>query len=55
MANTDDMINVAESKFEELVRQNTAGVCEAKKRMIGENGPQTHRPSMEDSFMAQAT
>lgn len=54
MAYADDVIDVAQCEFEELVCQDTCGVCEAKERMIGEDSPQTHRSCVQYSFVAEA-
>lgn len=55
MADADNMIHVAQRKLQELVRQDTRGICEAKQRMIGKDSSQTHGPCMQNCFMAQAT
>lgn len=42
MTDTYTVIHVTQSEFEKLVCENTGGICEAKKRMIREYGPQAH-------------
>ena len=39
MADANDMINVAEREFEELVGEDTAGVCKSKQGVIGKHSP----------------
>ena len=46
MANTYDMINVAQSKLQQFVGQDTGSICEAEQRVICEYSPQSHRPCM---------
>lgn len=53
MAHTDDMVNIAQGELEELVRQYTASVCEAKKTVVCEDGPQAHCSSMQNGLIAQ--
>ena len=55
VADADNMIHITQRKFQELVRQDTRGICEAKQRMIGKDSSQTHGPCMQNCFMAQAT
>jgi len=54
MADTNDVINVTQSEFQKLVGQDAGSVCKSKERMIRKDSAQTHRPSMEDTFMTQA-
>jgi hypothetical protein len=53
MADTDNVIDVAECKLQKLIGKNTGDVCEAKERMIGEYSPQTHCSRMHDCSMAK--
>jgi hypothetical protein len=46
MADTDDMIDVAQGELEQLVGQDTRSIGEAKQTMIGKHGPQAHRARM---------
>ena len=46
MAHSDDMIHVAQSKLQQLIRQDTRRIREAKKRMIRKDSPQSHSPRM---------
>ena len=55
MADSDDVVDIAQREFEELVGQDTGRVCEPKQRMIRENCPQTHGPRVEDGLMTQRT
>lgn len=55
MADTDDMVNVAQGELEQLVGQDAPSICEAKEAMICKNGPQTHGARMQDGLMTQAT
>lgn len=55
MTDADNMIHVAQSKFQKFIRQYRTCVGEPKQRMIGEDSPQAHRPCVQDRFMAEAT
>ena len=55
MADSNYMIHIAQSKFQQLVRQDTRSIRKAKKRMIRKHRPQPHCPSMQDSLMTQTT
>jgi hypothetical protein len=46
MRNTNNMVDVAQREFKQLVRHDTRSIAEAKQRVIGEDGPQTHRTCM---------
>jgi hypothetical protein len=52
MADTDDMIDIAQSELEKLIGEYAASICEAKETMVREDGPQAHGPSMQDSLIA---
>lgn len=39
MADTNDMVNIAEGELEELVGEDTAGVCKAEQGVIGKHCP----------------
>lgn len=49
------MINIAQSEFQQLVRQDAPSIRESKQRMIGEDCAETHCPSVQNGFMAEAT
>lgn len=55
MADTDDMIYVAQSELEKLVCQNTSCVCEAEQTMVRKDSPQAHSPCMENCLLAKIT
>jgi hypothetical protein len=52
MTDTNGMVDIAQSKLEELVGEDTACVCEAKQTMVREDSPQAHSPSVQYSFIA---
>lgn len=52
MTDADNMIDVAESKFQQLVGQYTSCIGKAKKTVIGKDGPQSHRTCVQDAFDA---
>ena len=47
------MIDIAQRELQKLVRQDTGGICEAEKRMIGKHGAQAHGPRMQYRFLAE--
>jgi hypothetical protein len=53
MADTYDMIHVAQSKLQEFVGKYGPSVCEAKETMVCEHRPQPHGSSMQYSLMAK--
>lgn len=53
MAHADDMIYVAQSKLQKLVREDTSRIGEAKERMVRKHRPEAHRPRMEDGLMTE--
>lgn len=53
MADPNNMIHIAQGKFQELIRQDTRSIREPKKRMIRKDRSQPHSPSMEDSLVTQ--
>ncbi|RJE22719.1 hypothetical protein PHISCL_04935 [Aspergillus sclerotialis] len=55
MANTDDMVNITQSKFEQLIGKDRARVGEPKQGMIRKNRAKAHSPCMKNSFMAKTT
>lgn len=55
MAHAYHMINIAEREFQKLVGENRSRVCEAKQGMICKHSPQSHRPRMQDSLVAETT
>lgn len=50
-----DMIYITQRKLEQLVCHDASSITEAKERVIGKDGSQTHRAGMQDSFVAQIT
>lgn len=52
MTDADDMVDVAEYEFEQLVCQDTGCICKAEQTVIRKDGAQTHCPSMEDGLVA---
>jgi len=46
MAHADDMVDVTEGEFQQLVGEDTGGIGKAKQTVVGEDGPQTHGPGM---------
>jgi hypothetical protein len=55
MADTNDMVHVAQDKLEKLVREDARRVRKAEQTVISENGPQPHCPCVEDGLEAKAT
>ena len=55
MAHSDDMIHIAQRKLQQLVRQDTRRIREAKKRMIRKHSPQPHSPRMQNRLMTKTT
>lgn len=55
MRHADDMVDIAESELQKLIREYAACVCEAEETVICEDGPQPHSPRMQDGLIAQAT
>ena len=55
VADTNCMIHIAQSEFKEFVSQYGARIGESEERVIGEDGSETHSPSMEDGFSTEAT
>lgn len=53
MGNANNMIHITKRELQKLVRHYTRGIAEAEKRMIGEDGSQTHRSCMQNALMAQ--
>jgi hypothetical protein len=53
MADADYMVHITQCELEKFIGQDTPCICKPIQRMIGENRPQTHASSMNDSFMAQ--
>lgn len=47
------MVHVAQRKFKQLVSHDAGGITEAKKRVICEDGAQTHRSGVENTLMAE--
>lgn len=54
MTDADDMVDIAESKLEQLVGQDAGSIGEAKQTVISEDSAQTHGTGMQDGLMAQA-
>lgn len=53
MANTDDVINVAQGKFEKLIGEDRSGVGKSEQGVVRENSPQAHSPCMQNRFMTE--
>lgn len=54
MADTNDMVHIAQGEFEQLIGQNGPGIGEPEQRMVSEDSPKSHCPRMKDSFMTEA-
>lgn len=48
------MVDITESKLEELVGEDACSICKAEKRVICEDGPDTHGASVECCLPAHA-
>lgn len=53
MRDANDMIDIAEGKLEQFVRQDRAGIGEPKQRMIGKTHLEPHGFPVEDSFLTE--
>jgi hypothetical protein len=53
MANTDDVINVAQGKLEQLIGEDRSGVGKSEQGVVSENSPQAHSPCMKNRFMTE--
>ena len=53
MRNTDDVPDIAQAEFQQLIRHDTPCITEAEKRVISEDGIQAHRPRMQNAFVAE--
>ena len=53
MTDTHHVINIAQSKLQQLVGQNTARVRKPKQRVIRKNGAQAHRSGMQYGLMTE--
>jgi hypothetical protein len=53
MGNADNVSNITQTELEQLVRHDTPRITESDKRMIREDRIQTHRPRMQNAFMAE--
>ena len=53
MTDSNYMVDIAQSKLQQLVRQDTRSIRKPKERMIGKDRPQPHGPSMQDSLVTQ--
>jgi len=47
MRHTNHMPDITQAEFQQLVRHDTRRITESEQAMIGEHGPQTHRPSVQ--------
>lgn len=54
MADTDCVVNIAQCKLEQLVRQDRSSIRESKEGVICEHCPQAHRPRVENGLSAEA-
>lgn len=55
MAHAYNMINIAQRELQKLVGENRSRISEAKQGMICKHRPQSHRPRMQDSLVAETT
>lgn len=55
VAHTYTVIYIAENELQDLVGENTRGICKPKERVIGKHSPQPHRSSMQNPLMTQTT
>jgi hypothetical protein len=46
MADANDMVDIAQSKLQELVGEDAPCIREAKQTMVREDCPEAHRPRM---------
>lgn len=53
MANTYDMSNIAQTKFEKLIGHDASSIAEPKQAVIGEDSMQTHGSGVKYALMAQ--
>ena len=55
MAYSNDMVHIAQSELQQLIRQDTRSIREPKQRMIRKYCSQPHGPGMQDSLVTQTT
>jgi hypothetical protein len=55
MADTDNMINIAQSELQKLIGEYATSIRESKETMIRKDSPQAHGPRMQYGLVAQAT
>lgn len=53
MTDTNNMVHVAQRELEELVGEDTGGICESEEGVIRKDCPQTHCSAMQNCFMAE--
>ena len=53
MRDTDDMPNVTQAEFKQLVSQNTGRIAEAKQTMVCKHSMQAHRSRMQQAFVTE--
>lgn len=53
MADTDNMIHIAQHKFQELVGQDARSVGEPKQRVVRKDGSQAHSTGMQNRLVSQ--
>lgn len=53
MADTDDMIDITQGKFEQLIRKDGSSVGKSEQGVIREHGAQAHSPGMKDCLMTE--
>lgn len=51
VADTNDMVDIAQDEFEELIRQDARCISKSKQAMVGEDGPQAHRTGVKQGFV----
>lgn len=55
VGDTNDMVDISEHDFKELVGDYRTGISEPKQRVIGEDSRYTHGACVKDTLMAQRT
>lgn len=53
MAHAYNMIHITQRELQQLVGENRSRICEAKQRVVCKHRPQSHRPRMQDSLVAE--
>ena len=53
MRHANNMSHIAQAELEQLVCQDTSRITEPEQTVVSEHSVQTHRPRMQQAFMAQ--